>query len=165
MGKFSIVGLKVVLALILAGTLFVQLFMIPMILIHEAPENGTDKFYQASFLGYLFVAGLNIETCVYCVWKLATRVKRGTVFDPASLGFVTPIIIAFAIGSVATLALGVIFAASTEIAPGAVLLVGGAGLLMIGISIIVLVLRQLLEQAAMTQAQAAELRDELGGVI
>ena len=32
MGKFSIGGLKVVLALILTGTLFIQLFMIPMII-------------------------------------------------------------------------------------------------------------------------------------
>ncbi|ALG28612.1 MULTISPECIES: DUF2975 domain-containing protein [Glutamicibacter] len=165
MGKFSIVGLKVILAVILAGTFFVQLFMIPMIFIHESPSDGTEKFFQGSFLSYLFLAGLIIETCVYCVWKLATRVKRGTVFDPASLGYVTPIIIAFAVGALATLALGAIFAASTEIAPGVVLLVGGAGLLMIGISIIVLVLRQLLEQAAMTEAQAAELRTELGGVI
>lgn len=165
MGKYSIIGLKVVLAVILAGTLFVQLFMIPMILIHESPSSGTDKFFQAAFLGYLILAGLVIETCVYSVWKLATRVKRGTVFDPASLGYVTPIIVAFAVGALATFALGAIFAASTEIAPGVVLLVGGAGLLMIGISIIVLALRQLLEQAAMTEAQAAELRTELGGVI
>ncbi|MGX1734239.1 DUF2975 domain-containing protein [Glutamicibacter sp. NPDC055354] len=165
MGKFSIIGLKVVLAVILAGTLFVQLFIIPMILIHESPSNGTDKFFQASFLGYLLLAGLIIETCVYSVWKLATRVKRGTVFDPASLGYVTPIIIAFTIGALSTFALGAIFAASTEIAPGVVLLVGGAGVLMIGISIIVLVLRQLLAQAAMTEAQADALRTELGGVI
>ncbi|WP_159611737.1 DUF2975 domain-containing protein [Glutamicibacter sp. JC586] len=165
MGKYSILGLKVVLALITAGTLFVQLFMIPMILIHEASSDSGERLLQTSFLSYLFLAGLVIETCVICVWKLATRVKRGTVFDPASLGYVTPIIIAFAIASLATLVLGAILATSTEIAPGAVLLVGGAGLLMIGISIIVLVLRQLLDQAATTQTQAAALRDELGGVI
>lgn len=165
MGKFSIGGLKVVLALILTGTLFVQLFMIPMIIMHGSPTEASERLLQSSFLGYMFLAGLIIETCVWCVWKLATRVKRGTVFDPASLSYVTPIIIAFAVGSAATLALGAILAGSSEIAPGAVLLVGGAGLLMIGISIVVLVLRQLLEQAANTQAQAAELRDELGGVI
>lgn len=165
MGKFSIISLKVVLAVILAGTLVVQLFMIPMILIHESPSDATDKFFQGSLLGYLFLAGIIVETCVYCVWKLATRVKRGTVFDPASLSYVSPLIVAFTVGALATFALGAIFAASTEIAPGVVLLVGGAGVLMIGISIIVLVLRQLLEQATMTEAQAAELRNELGGVI
>ncbi|WP_345473627.1 DUF2975 domain-containing protein [Glutamicibacter ectropisis] len=165
MGKFSIVGLKVVLTVILAGTLFVQLIMIPMILIHDSSGNTDDRLIQGSFLSYLFLAGLIIETCVFCVWKLATRVKRGTVFDPASLGYVRPIILAFAVGSIATFALAAIFATTTQIAPGVALLVGGAGLLMVGISIIVLVLRQLLEQATMTEAQAAELRTELGGVI
>lgn len=80
------------------------------------------------------------------------------LFDPASLRYVSPIIFAFVIGALATFTLAAIFASSSEIAPGIVLLIGGAGVLMIGISFIVLVLRHLLEQAA-------QLRTELGEVI
>ncbi|MGP9527611.1 DUF2975 domain-containing protein [Glutamicibacter sp. AOP5-A2-18] len=158
MGKLSILGLKIILAVATAGALFVQFGMIPMIIFNDSPGTGAERLVSGSFLAYLFIAGLIIEACVYCVWKLATRVRRGTVFDPASLRYVSPIIFAFVIGALATFTVAAIFASSSEIAPGIVLLIGGAGVLMIGISFIALVLRHLLEQAA-------QLRTELGEVI
>ncbi|WP_313812312.1 DUF2975 domain-containing protein [Glutamicibacter sp.] len=165
MGRASVAALRIVLAIVLAGTLFVQLVMIPMILLNSDSGAGADRLIESSFLAYLFLAGLIIETCVFCVWKLATRVARGTVFDSASYKYVAPIIIAIAVGAVATFGFAAVLAASTDIAPGIVLLFGGMGVLMVGVSTIVLVLRQLLIQATATQAQAAQMRDELGTVI
>jgi len=165
MGRATVTALRIVLALVLAGTLFVQLVMIPMILLNSSPGTGTERIVESSFLAYLFLAGLIIETCVYCVWKLATRVARGTVFDSASNKFVAPIIISIGCGAVATFAFAAILASSTEIAPGVVLLFGGVGVLLVGVGVIVLVLRQLLIQATTTQSQAEDLRAELGTVI
>ncbi|HJX80033.1 DUF2975 domain-containing protein [Glutamicibacter sp.] len=165
MGKLSIISLKTILGIVLAGTLFVQLVMVPMILLNSDSPAGSDSLLETAFLCYLVLAGLIIETCVYCVWKLATRVRRGTVFNAVSLSYVSPIIIAIALGAVLTFAFAAILAQSTDIAPGVVLLFGGMGVLMVGICTIVVVLRQLLQQATMTESQISELRTELGGVI
>lgn len=165
MGKLSILTLKVILAVVLAGTLFVQLVMVPMIVLNSDSPTGAEQVTEISFLCYLVLAGLIIETCVYCVWKLATRVKRGTVFNPVSLTYVSPIIIAIALGAALTFTFAAILAQSSDIAPGVVLLFGGLGVLMVGICTIVVVLRQLLDQATMTEVQAAQLRTELGEVI
>lgn len=64
-----------------------------------------------------------------------------------------------------TFILGTVMAPGDAVAPGVVLLVGGFGVLLGGIALIVWVLRQLLLQASTTEAQAAALRTELGGVI
>jgi len=78
---------------------------------------------------------------------------------------VPPIIISFGLGSLLTFGFSAVLATSTQIAPGVVLLFAGLGLLLLGIMVIVIVLRQLLIQATNTEAQAADLRAELGTVI
>ncbi|MFJ2618259.1 DUF2975 domain-containing protein [Glutamicibacter sp. NPDC087344] len=165
MGRFSILSLRVILTAIFIGALFVQLVMIPMIAVNEVSRPGMVDVPAIAFLAYLGVAGFVVEICAICVWKLATRVVSSTVFDPASFKFVTPIIVSVASGSAATFVLAALLAPGEDIAPGIVLLIGGFGILLAGISVIVYVLRQLLVQATRTEAQAAALRTELGGVI
>lgn len=165
MSRFSIVALRGILAVVLAGTLFVQLVMVPMIAVNEVSRPGAPDVPAVALLAYLVLAGIVIEICSVCVWKLATRVACSTVFDPASSKYVGPIIWSIAAGSLATFALAALLAPGEDIAPGMVLLIGGFGILLAGISVIVFVLRQLLLQATQTDAQAAALRTELGGVI
>ena len=165
MSRISIMALRGILSVVLAGTLFVQVGMVPMIAVNEVARPGAPEVPAVALLAYLVLAGIVIEICAVCVWKLATRVARSTVFDPGSFKYVSPIIVSVAAGSLATFALAALLAPGEDIAPGMVLLIGGFGILLAGISVIGYVLRQLLIQATRTEAQAAALRTELGGVI
>ena len=62
-------------------------------------------------------------------------------------------------------ALGVVLAPGEAVAPGVVLLIGGAALVLGGIALIVLLLRLLLAQAVERDTEARRLRDELDEVI
>ncbi|PRB67152.1 DUF2975 domain-containing protein [Arthrobacter sp. MYb213] len=165
MSAFSTLALRIVLSLIFAGSLFIQCFMIPLIAMDMADLPAEFAYLRISLLSYAVVALLIVEISCLCVAKLITRVRRGTVFTAASFKFVNVIIAAISLGSLMTFVLGTIMAPGDAVAPGVVLLVGGFGVLLAGIALIVWVLRQLLFQASTTEAQAAALRTELGGVI
>jgi len=165
MGRASISALRLILLVAFAGGLFVELFMVPLTLLNELDRPDGLQLQGIALLCYLALAALIMQVCIVCVWKLATRVRRGTVFTAGSYKFVDLIIAAIAVGSAITFALAVIMAPSEDVPPGVVLLCGGLGVVLAGVSMIVLVLRKLLAQAAATEVQAEELRTELGGVI
>ena len=70
-----------------------------------------------------------------CVWRLLTMVRRGTVFSHAAFRYVDVMIGAVAAASLLTFALGVVLAPGEAVAPGVVLLIGGAGVLVAGIAL------------------------------
>jgi hypothetical protein len=75
-------------------------------------------------------------------------------------------IIFWAIAAAAVLVFGIaVLLAPGEVAPGIVLLICGAALMIGGVALIVLVLRTLLAQAVARDAEAKHLRDELDEVI
>lgn len=100
-----------------------------------------------------------------CVWQLVTMARRGTVFSHAAFKYVDIILVAMAVASMLTFSLGVLLAPGEAVAPGMVLLIGGAGVLIAGVALIVIVLRTLLAQAVAREAQAKELQAELNEVI
>ena len=68
---------------------------------------------------------------------------------------------AVAAASLLTFGLGVVLAPGEAVAPGVVLLVGGAAVLVAGIALIVLVMRMLLAQAVARDTEAHHLQAEL----
>jgi hypothetical protein len=108
---------------------------------------------------------LTVEVCTVCVWRLLTMVRRGTVFSSAAFRYVDVITGAIAAASVLAFLLGVVLAPGEAVAPGIVLLIGGAGLLIAGIALIVFVQRMLLGQAVARDTEATSLRAELDEVI
>jgi hypothetical protein len=92
-------------------------------------------------------------------------VRRGTVFSHAAFRYVDVVAGAIAAASLLTFALGVVFAPGESVAPGVVLLIGGAGLLIAGVALVVVILRMLLAQAVARDAEARHLQDELDEVI
>lgn len=166
MGKATVLAVRIVLALVLVGSLFVQVVMVPLMAIDLAhllaPE---DAHLRVPLIVIAVLAILTVEVAVVCVWQLVTMARRGTVFSHAAFRYVNVIIIAVAVASVLTFALGVLLAPGEAVAPGVVLLIGGAGVLIAGVALIVLVLRALLAQAVARDAQANELQAELDEVI
>lgn len=163
MGKLLTLALRAVLALALAGSLFVQLRMVPL-LSRDLEEAGTDAGVRISALLIVVLGIAAVQVTLVCVWRLLTMVRRGTVFSHAAFRYVDVIFWAIAAASVLVFGIAVLLAPG-DAAPGIVLLICGASLLIAGMALIVLVLRALLAQAVARDAEASQLRAELGGVI
>lgn len=163
MGKLTILALRVVIAMVVAGSLFVQVRMVPL-LSTDLVEAGAPDGPRIALLAIVVLGILCVEVVAVCVWRLLTMVRRGTVFSHRAFRFVDVIFGAIAIASVLMFGIAVILAPG-EIAPGVVLLICGAALLIGGVALVVLVMRTLLAQAVARDAEAEHLRSELDEVI
>jgi hypothetical protein len=165
MGTLTLLALRVVLALVLAGSVFVQVVMVPL-LASDLDELNPDHAYLRTPLLVFAVLGIvTIQVVLVCVWRLLTMVRRGTVFSDAAFRYVDVVIGAVAAASLLTFVLGVVLAPGEAVAPGVVLLIGGAAVLVAGIALIVLVMRMLLAQAVARDTEAHHLQAELDEVI
>ena len=162
MGNLVVLALRVVLARGLAGSLFVQVVMVPLLFIDldEAPAGVRVPVVVIVVLGIV-----TIQVTMVCVWRLLTMVRRGTVFSHAAFRYVDVVIGAAAVASLLMFALGVVLAPGEAVAPGIVLLIGGAAVLIAGVALVVFVLRMLLAQAVARDAEARGLQAELDEVI
>ncbi len=162
MGKLTVLALRIVLALVLAGSLFVQAVMMPLLWtdLEEAPAGVRTSLIVIVILGIV-----TAQVTALCVWRLLTMVRRGTVFSHAAFRYVDIVFGAIAAASLLTFAMGVVLAPGEAVAPGVVLLIGGLGVMIAGVALIVLVLRMLLAQAVARDVEANHLRAELDEVI
>lgn len=157
-----VLALRIVLAIALAGSLFVQAVMLPLLWVDldEAPAGVRVPVVVLVFLGIVA-----LQVIAVCVWKLLTMVRRGTVFSHASFRYVDVVIGAVVAGAALTFGLAVTLAPGEAVAPGVVGLICGVALVIGGVALLVYVLRTLLAQAVATDAEAQHLRAELDEVI
>ena len=166
MGNLTILALRIVLAMVLAGSLFVQAVMVPLLATDLNEDFGSDVAAVSVPLIVITVLGIvTIQVTAICVWRLVTMVRRGTVFSHAAFRYVDVVIGAVAAASLLTFGLGVALAPGDAVAPGVVLLIGGLAVIVAGIALIVLVMRMLLAQAVARDAEAHHLQAELDEVI
>ena len=165
MGSVTILVLRIVLVMGLAGSLFVQAVMAPLFAA-DLNELNPDYAYLRTPLLLIAVLGIvTVQVVMVCVWRLVTMVRRRTVFSDAAFRYVDVVIGAVAAASLLTFGLGLTLAPGEAVAPGIVLLIGGAGVLVAGVALVVLVLRMLLAQAVARDAEAHHLQAELDEVI
>ncbi len=162
MGQLTVLALRSVLAIALAGSLFVQAVMVPLFWVDldEAPAGVRISLVVIVILGIV-----TMQVTAICVWRLLTMVRRGTVFSHAAFRYVDIVIGAVFAASLLTFGLAVTLAPGEAVAPGIVLLICGASLVVAGVALIVLVLRMLLAQAVALDAEAHHLKSELDEVI
>jgi hypothetical protein len=162
MGQLTVLALRIVLALALAGSLFVQVVMVPLIWmdLDEAPAGVRLPFVVIVVLGIV-----TMQVSAVCVWRLLTMVRRGTVFSHAAFRYVDIIIGAVAAASVLTFGLAVTLAPGEAVAPGIVGLICGLALVVAGVGLVILVQRMLLAQAVARDTEAHQLQAELDEVI
>lgn len=155
MHRITILALRFVLAAGLVGSLLVQGVMVPLLGadLDEAPAGIRVPVLVIVVLGIV-----TIQVGMVCVWRLLTLVRDDAVFSPVSFRYVDAIVGAAASAAALLFALGFVLAPGEDVAPGVVLLVGGAGGLVGGVALLVVVMRALL-------VQATELRTELDAVI
>lgn len=161
MGALVIGALRVVLALSLAGSLVVQVVMVPLLWadLEGAPESARVAVVVIVVLGIV-----TLQVCAVCIWQLLSLVRRGSVFSARAFRYVDVMIGAILAGAVLVFALAVLLAPG-EVAPGLVGLICGVSLVIGGVALVVFVLRMLLVQAVEREAEARRLRSELSEVI
>lgn len=162
MGSLTVLALRIVLAIALAGSVFVQAVMLPLLWVDldEAPATVRAPLVVIVFLGIV-----TMQVSAVCVWRLLTMVRRGTVFSLAAFRYVDIVFGALAAASLLTFGMAVTLAPGEAVAPGVVGLICGLSVVVAGVALIVLVLRMLLAQAVARDAEASSLQAELDEVI
>jgi hypothetical protein len=165
MNNVTTQALRVLLAAALAGSLFLQVVMVPLVFrdMDGADQDVLDV--RGPVLVIIVLGIVTTQVVMVCLWRLVTMVRRGTVFSHASFRFVNIIIGAIAAASALTFSLGVVLAPGDVVAPGIVLLIGCAAAVIAGIALVVAVMRSLLAQAVAREAEASQLRAEMDEVI
>lgn len=165
MGSSTVTALRAVLAATLAGSVFFQAVMVPLMAIDLEEADPAVAHLQIPFALVLVLVVLAAQVFVVCVWRLVTMVRRHTVFSPEAFRYVDGMIGAAAAATLLTLALGVLLAPGDAVPPGLVLLVGGAAVVAAGIGLTVLVMKTLLAQAIDQELAVRAMRAELDEVI
>lgn len=162
MSNLTILALRVVLAIALAGSLVVQGVIVPLLWVDldDAPAGVRVPFVVIVLLGVVTMQVVGV-----CVWRLATMVRRGTVFSHGAFRYVDIIIGAIVTASLLAFAMAVTLAPGEAVAPGLVGLICGVSLVVGGVALVVLVMRMLLAQAVARDAEAHQLQAELDEVI
>ncbi|MFC4335297.1 DUF2975 domain-containing protein [Salininema proteolyticum] len=158
MGRLTVLALRTVIALAFAGSLVVQLLMIPMTAINDERAGNDLSARDVALMAIAVLALLCMQVVAVCVWRLLTMVRKGTVFSHGAFRFVHTVIAAVSTASALVLVFGALLAPGDDVPPGMVLLIGGVAVVLAGVALIVAVMRALL-------AQAVDLRSELDEVI
>ncbi|WP_086741677.1 DUF2975 domain-containing protein, partial [Streptomyces glaucescens] len=145
---------------LLAGSVFVQAVMVPLL-----AADLRDFGLRTPVIVIVLLGVVTAQVVLVCVWRLVTMVRRGTVFSHGAFRYVHTVIGAVTAAALLVFTLGVVLAPGEAVAPGVVLLIGGVGVAVLGVALIVLVLRMLLAQAVDRDAEAARMRAELAEVI
>lgn len=161
MGKLTILALRVVIALCLVGSVFVQVVMVPLLWVDM---EGEAMWGRISLVVIIVLGILTMQVSAVCIWQLLSMVRKVSVFSDAAFRYVDIVFGAVAAASVLVFALAVLLAPG-DTAPGIVGLICGLALAVAGVALVVLVLRLLLAQAVAKDAEAQTLRSELDEVI
>ena len=156
--------LRVVIVLLLAGMLFFQAVLIPLLGVDIA-EGGPDVVHLRwpVVIGVLGVA--TVEVVLVCLWRLLTMVRTDTVFSRSAFRWVDVVIGALAVAAGLVVLLGVLLAPGEAVPPGIVLALGVVAIGVAGGALVVLVMRALLAKAVALDTTATTLRAELDEVI
>lgn len=160
-GTVTIFILKAVIAVSLAGSLAVQVVMLPLI---WADLTDTPTAVRVALIALAATFILTLQVGAVCIWRLLTMVRHGSVFTHGAFRYVDTIIGAIAVAALLILTLAMLLAPGSA-APGLVGLLCGAALVTGGGALLMMVMRMLLRLATQREAEAQSLRGELDEVI
>jgi hypothetical protein len=163
MGKLTVHALRAVLAVVLTGTVLIQVLMVWTLISGNDPEDGSLPLTSLRLITILGM--VTVQVALVCVWRLVTMVRRGTVFSHAAFRYVDIVIGAIVAAALVWFTVTAINAPGQRDDPGVTLIMGGIGLAILGVALIVLVLRMLLAQAVARDVEATQLKAELSEVI
>ncbi|MGA4544304.1 DUF2975 domain-containing protein [Uniformispora flossi] len=163
MGKLTVRALHAVLAVVLTGSVLVQVLMLWVLVGGKDQEDGSLPLTPLRLITILGIG--TAQVAMGCIWRLVTMVRRGTVFSHAAFRYVDGIIGAVVAAALVWFAATAVNAPGQRDDPGVTGIMAGIGVAILGVALIVLVLRTLLAQAVARDVEAARMRAELDEVI
>ncbi|MFD7966299.1 DUF2975 domain-containing protein [Streptomyces zaomyceticus] len=163
MGKLAVHALRAVLAVVLAGTVFVQASMVWVLVSGNDQEDGSLPLTPLRLITILGM--VSAQVALISVWRLVAMVRRGTVFSHTAFRYVDFVIGSIVAASLLWFAVTALNAPGQRDDPGVTVIMGGVGLAILGVALIVFVLRMLLAQAVALDVEATQMRAELDEVI
>lgn len=163
MGKLTVGALRVVLVVVLAGTVFVQAGMVWVLVSGNDPEDGSLPLAPLRVCTILGMVA--VQVALVCVWRLVTMVRRGTVFSRTAFRYVDVMIGAIVAAALVWFTVTAVNAPGQRDDPGVTVIMGGVGVAILGVALIVHVLRMLLAQALARDVEASQMQAELDEVI
>ncbi|MEU9204444.1 DUF2975 domain-containing protein [Streptomyces sp. NPDC048332] len=163
MGKLTVGALRVVLVVVLAGTVFVQAGMVWVLASGNDPEDGSlplTPLRVCTILGMVAV-----QVALVCVWRLVAMVRRGTVFSHSAFRYVDLMTGAIVAAALVWFTVTAVNAPGQREDPGVSVIMAGVGVAILGVALIVRVLRMLLVQALARDVEASQMQAELDEVI
>ncbi|WP_019147242.1 DUF2975 domain-containing protein [Timonella senegalensis] len=168
MKSHVITALRVVIALALLGSVFVQTVMLTLA---WRDIDDIPLAIRIPVIAIFFLEIVALQVIAVCIWKLLGLVRKGTVFSSSAFKYVDMVIGAIFAISALIVGHGIAFARlnhlvpGDEVAPGMIALIGGFALVVAGVALVVLVMRALLAQAVRRDAEATAYKSELDEVI
>lgn len=163
MGNLTVRALRAVLAVVLTGTVLIQVLMVGTLITGNDPEDGSVPLTAMRLMTVLGM--VTVQVAFVSVWRLVTMVRRGTVFSDDAFRYVDIVIGAIVAAALVWFTVTAINAPDQREDPGVTLIMGGIGVAILGVALIVLVLRMLLAQAVARDVEATHLQAELNEVI
>jgi hypothetical protein len=163
MRKLTVHALRAVVAVVLTGTVLIQVLMVWTLISGNDPEDGSLPLTSLRLITILGM--VTVQVALVCVWRLVTMVRRGTVFSHAAFRYVDIVIGAILAAALVWFTVTAINAPGQRDDPGVTLIMGGIGVAILGVALIVVVLRMLLAQAVARDVEAMQLKAELNEVI
>jgi hypothetical protein len=152
MNNVTIVLLRAVIALALAGSVAAEILLLPAV---WTDLDGAPAPLRLTFVALLVLGVAAMQVFGVCVWILLTRVRAGSVFSASSLVFVDVIVGAIAVAAGVVLSIAILLAPG-GVAPGVIGLLCGAALVLGGVALLVVVMKALLRQATALRAELDE---------
>lgn len=171
MGKLTVLALRAALAVVFAGSLFVQAVIVPLLFIDMKELEPALAYIRTPFLVIVVLGALTVQVILVCVWRLVTMVRRGTVFSHDAFRYVDVVIGAIVSAALLMFSLAVLLASMNHrvpedaVAPGIILLMCVTVVAILGVALIMVVLRMLLAQAIARDVEASQMQAELDEVI
>ena len=125
MGKLTVRALRAVLAVVLTGTVLIQVLMVWTLIGGNDPEDGS---LPLTALRLITILGLvTVQVVFVCVWRLVTMVRRGTVFSDAAFRYVDIVIGAIVAAALVWFTVTAVNAPDQRDDPGVTLIMDGIG--------------------------------------
>ncbi|AIY03255.1 hypothetical protein ART_3656 [Arthrobacter sp. PAMC 25486] len=88
MGKLTVLALRVLLALVLAGSVFVQAVMVPLLAVDLGEAGAAMAGVRVPVVVIVLLGFVTVQVTLVCVWRLLAMVQRGTVFSQGAFRYV-----------------------------------------------------------------------------
>lgn len=150
-------ALRILLVIIFLGTLVVQLLFLPLLSWEAAREVPEVAYLRIPYLIATIAMVGCVQVALVAVWMLLGRVRRRIIFDAGALRWVDTIIGAGVAVSLIALGIFVHLTAFVNAGPPVVVLALSATVTVgLAVTLLVVVMRGLLQQATTLEGELAE---------